>query len=89
MEEDFLAGNDILLSKKYTAGTVYMLKMQGVDIVTVIAFGKDKVPLCARSFCYTESLKKEIMKQSRHYFKQVQECLYQRKLEQIEELDFD
>ena len=88
MEEDFLTGNKVLLSKRYTSGTVYMVENPN-DMFTVIAFDKSKVPLCARTFVFTENLKKEVVKASRRYFKQVQECLYQKKLEMIEELDFE
>ena len=86
--EDIILGNKILLSKKYTVGTVYMLEMPG-DMVTVIAFDKNNNSLCAQGFFYTEKLKKEVMKSARHYFRRIQECLFQRKLDLIEELDFD
>lgn len=86
--EDIILGNKILLSKKYSVGTVYMLEMPG-NMLTVIAFDKDKNSLCAQGFFYTEKLKKSVVKSARQYFKKVQECLYQKKLEMIKELDFD
>lgn len=86
--DDIILGNKILLSKKYSVGTVYMLEMPG-DMITVIAFDKNNNSLCAQGFFYTETLKKEVFKNARKYFKKVQECLIQKKLEMIEELDFD
>lgn len=86
--DDIILGNKILLSKQYSAGTVYMLEMPG-DMVTVIAFDKNDIPLCAQGFFYTEKLKKSVMKSAKKYFKKVQECLFQKNLEMIEKLDFD
>jgi hypothetical protein len=86
--DDIILGNKILLSKKYSVGTVYMLEMPG-DMITVIAFDKNNNSLCAQGFFYTEKLKKSVLKNARQYFKKVQECLYQKKLDMIEGLDFD
>ena len=86
--DDIILGNKILLSKKYSTGTVYMLEMP-CDMITVIAFDKNNISLCAQGFFYTESSKKEIFKKAKQYFKKIQECLFQKKLEMIEELDFD
>lgn len=84
--EDLIANNKILLSKKYTAGSVYMLEMPN-NMLAVVAVGKDNLNLCSKSFFYTDKTKKETLKSSRKYFKQIQECLYQKKLEMLEELD--
>ena len=86
--DDIILGNKILLSKNYSVGTVYMLEMPG-GMLTVIDFNKNNNSLCAQCFFYTESLKKEVFKKAKKYFKKVQECLFQKKLEMIEELDFD
>ena len=86
--DDIILGKKILLSKNYSVGTVYMLEMPG-DMLTVIAFDKNNNSLCAQCFFYTESLKKEVFKNAKKYFKKVQECLFQKKLEMIEELGFD
>lgn len=88
MEEDILTGNKILLSKKYNTGTVYMVETPN-DMFTVVAFNKNKVPLCSRVFVFTEKLRKEVMKSSRTYYKQVRECLRQNRLDIIEDLDFE
>ena len=54
--DDIILGNKILLSKKYSTGTVYMLEMP-CDMITVIAFDKNDNSLCAQGFFYTESSK--------------------------------
>ena len=86
--DDIILGNKILLSKNYSVGTVYMLEMPG-DMLTVIAFDKNNNSLCAQCFFYTETLKKEVFKKAKKYFKKIRECLIQKKLEMIEELDFN
>ena len=68
--DDIILGNKILLSKNYSVGTVYMLEMPG-DMLTVIAFDKNNNPLCAQCFFYTESLKKEVFKKAKKYFKKI------------------
>ena len=40
--DDIILGNKILLSKKYSTGTVYMLEMP-CDMITVIGFDKYEV----------------------------------------------
>ena len=69
--DDIILGNKILLSKNYSVGTIYMLEMPG-DMLTVIAFDKNNNSLCAQCFFYTESLKKEVFKKAKKYFKKVQ-----------------
>ena len=86
--EDIVLSNKILLSKKYSSGAVLMLEMPG-DMITVIAFDKNDNALCAQGFFYTQALKKQVMKNARSYFRKIQECLYQKKLSKIEELEFD
>ena len=84
--EDSILENEIIKVKKYSVGTVYMLNMHN-DMIAVIAFDKNKNSICSRSFFHNEKNKKEIMKEAREYFRKVQECLYQKKLNMLEELD--
>ena len=83
--EELLKGNNILLSKKYSIGSVYLIELSE-GMLVVIAIDNKNLPLCSRSFFYNEN-KKEILKEGRKYFRQIQECLRMKKIELIEELD--
>ncbi len=85
MEEDFLTGNKVLLSKKYSFGNIYMIEMPN-NMIVVVAFKKDKIPLHSRTFLFTDKLKKDVLKDSKQYFKQLKEVLCQNKTE--EDLDY-
>lgn len=85
MEESIL-DNEIIKSKKYSVGSVYLLRMNE-NMVAIAAFNKEKEIICSRSFFHNEKSKKQILKEANQYFKQVQECLYQKKIEMLDELD--
>ena len=85
MEESIL-DNEIIKSKKYNVGSVHLLKMNE-SMVAVVAFNKEKEIICSRSFFHNEKTKKQILKEANQYFKQIQECLYQKKLEMLDKLE--
>ena len=56
------------------------------NMIVVVAFKKDKIPLHSRTFLFTDKLKKDVLKDSKQYFKQLKEVLCQNKTE--EDLDY-
>lgn len=87
MEEGIIPGNKVLLSKRYTTGSVFLLESPAM--LLVVAFGKNHGVICSRCFFYTDSLKKQVRFNARKYFRNVQRHLMKRKLDSIEEIDFE
>ena len=87
MEEDIIPGNKILLSKRYTAGSVFLL--ESPSKLLVVAFGKNHGIICSRCFFYTDELKKQVRFNARKHFRDVQRHLMRRTVESIEEIDFE
>ena len=52
----------------------------------VVAFDDDNNLLSSRNFAYTSSTEKEVWASCRKHFKKVKECLYQKRLDMIDEI---
>jgi len=78
--------NNIILSKTYSVGSVYLLEMTE-EMLAIIAYDKNDNPLYSQGFFYNENTKKKVMKTAKSYFKKIQDCLYQKKIELIEEIE--
>lgn len=87
MEEEIIPGNKILLSKRYTTGSVFLL--ESPTRLLVVAFDNNHGIICSRCFFYTDPLKKQARFSAKKYFRSVQWHLMKRKLDTIEEIDFE
>lgn len=81
-EKDF--GNTIL-SKSYSVGSVHLIDMRN-NMWAVVAFDDDNNLLSSRNFAYTSSTEKEVWASCRKHFKKIKECLYQKRLDMIDEI---
>lgn len=86
MGEDIILGNKIILSKKYKNGSVYLVEFPA-NLFVVIGLNENEQTIVSRSFPFTEQYKKEVKKSATTYFKQIKECIYQQKLNIIEEME--
>lgn len=84
---DSILENDILLSKKYKVGSVYMIGLPG-DMFAVVSANDKADVIYSRSFFYNESTKKKITLECKRCFRQICGYLAEKNIEAIEEMDF-
>ena len=70
----------------FSIGSVFLIEVN-TGVLAVVAVDNNYASLCSRGFCYSECNKKETLKESKEYFKQVQDCLRVKNLKKLEELD--
>lgn len=76
----------IITSRKYSAGTVYISDLTN-NMWAVTILDKDNIIIYSRSFAYSETTEKKVWEECRKYYKQVKECVYQKRLDLIETLE--
>ena len=76
----------IITSKKYASGTVYISDLTN-NMWAVTVLDKDNIVIYSRSFAYSEKTEKKVWEECGKYYKQVKECVYQKKLELIDALE--
>lgn len=84
--EELLKNSKILKVKKFSIGSAFLIEIN-IGVLAVVAVDNNYNSLCSRGFCYSECNKKETLKESKEYFKQVQDCLRVKNLKKLEELD--
>lgn len=76
--DDLVKGNRIIVQKKYKSSSVYMAEFPN-NLYVVVATDNNGLPICSRTFPYTEQYQKEVKKTALNYFKLIKECIYQKK----------
>lgn len=76
----------VITSRKYSAGTVYISDLTN-NMWAVTVLDKDNIIVSSRSFAFSETTEKKVWEDCRRYYKQVKECVFQRKLELIDALE--
>lgn len=84
---ELLAANRILVSKQYSAGSVYMIEMTTDMIVILVYSSLETEPIYSRVYFHTIANKKEVVSIARKQFNLLKEYLLQKKPELIVELD--
>lgn len=84
--EELLKNSKILQEKKFSIGSVFLIEVN-TGVLAVVAVDNNYTSLCSRGFFYSEYNKKETLKESKRYFKQIQDCLRIKDLKKLEELD--
>ncbi len=83
IEEDL---GRIITSRKYSSGTVYISDLTN-NMWAVTVLDKDKVIVSSRIFAFTETTEKKVWESCRKYYKQVKECVFQKRLDLIDALE--
>lgn len=76
----------IITSKKYTIGTAYISDLTN-NMWAVTVLDKDNIIISSRSFAFSEKTEKKVWDECRNYYKKVKECLAQKKIELIDNLE--
>lgn len=79
-------GKKLITSHKFTAGTALIAEMTETMHV-VIALDPSGWVINSRNFAFTESCKKEVLKECRAYYNFVKDCLCKKQLNLLEEAD--
>ena len=84
---ELISGNKIILSKKFSAGSSFIIEMPG-NMYAVLGFvSVDEEPIYSRVFLFSDKSKKEILKKAKKSYNDVKNCLNSKRLDLLETLD--
>ena len=83
MQEIFSFGRKIVSSHKYSSGTSAILEMTET-MYAVVVFDNKGWLLTSRNFPFTESCKKEVLKECKTFYKFTKDCLSKKTLDLLE-----
>lgn len=85
---ELISQNKIVLSKDFSVGSVFIIEMLS-DMYAVLGFTSlEEEPVYSRAFFFNEKNKKNVLKKARECFYDVKQCFTEKKLEQLDSLDW-
>lgn len=87
MLPELVHSSHIITSKHYSSGSVFLLRMTENMFVVLCYTKLDQEPIYSRSYFFDEENRLNVLKDAKKQFKILKECLIQRKLDLIENLD--
>lgn len=87
MLPELVHSSQIITSKHYSSGSVFLLRMTEMMLVVLCYTKLSQEPIYSRVYFFSDSNECDVMKDAKKQFRIIKECLLQRKIDLIEDLD--